>query len=266
MTETPNTESMDLVPVSSDNRWNGLSNLLRKELRDWFAGITPLWTSLIWIGIVNGVMLLVMITERRNGAEPLRLVNLAVDTYSQFIAMFASVGVVIAAIDAIIAERELGTLAFTLSKPISRITFVLGKFISNAIGIFVTSVLVPGAVAYAQTWILAGIRLPVVRFSIGMTILLMGLLFYLALCLLLSAVFRHKGPVVAVPLILLFGQQFFISLIPQLAHVMPWSLPDLAKVYVLEGSLTSPTPLVAVPLLIGLLLTATVAVFDVEDI
>lgn len=266
MKRTSNTGSTGLMTVTGDSRWSGLSNLLHKELRDWFSGITPLWTSLIWIGMINGIMLLVLITERKSGSEPLRLAALAVDTYSQFVAMFASVGVVIAALDAIIAERELGTLAFTLSKPLSRASFVLAKFVSNAIGIFVTSVLIPGIVAYIQTWVIAGTRLPMARFGIGMVISTVGLLFYLALCLFLSAVFRHKGPVVAISLILIFEQQFFLSLIPQLMYVMPWSLPDLVKAYVLDSSLTSPAPLIAVPFMIALLLAATVAVFCHEDI
>ena len=48
-------------------------------------------------------------------------------------------------------------------------------------------------------------------------------------------------------------------------YVMPWSLPDLVKACV-DGSLTSPAPLIAVPFMIALLLAATVAVFCHEDI
>jgi len=46
----------------------------------------------------------------------------------------------------------------------------------------------------------------------------------------LSVVFRHKAPVVAIPLIFIFCQRFFISLMPQLIYLTPWGLPDLVKV------------------------------------
>lgn len=266
MTDGVRAGRSDLVRVSGTGWLTGMPNLLRKELREWFGGITLLWSSLIWLGITNGIMLIALISELNGGAEPLRLVTLGVDLYAEITAMFAAVGVVIAVLDAIVGERELGTAAFVLSKPVSRASFILSKFTANAIGILVTSVLIPGVVAYIEVFAVTGIRLPMGRFGVAMLILFMGLAFYLALALLLGALFRHKGPVIAIPLVLLFGQQLFTSLVPQLIYLTPWGLPNLVKAYVLEGTLTAPVPLIAVPLGIVLFLAVAILVFETEDL
>jgi hypothetical protein len=50
------------------------------------------------------------------------------------------------------------------------------------------------------------------------------LLFYITLTLMLGAVFRRRGPVIAIPLVLLFAQELLLGVFPALARVLPWTL------------------------------------------
>lgn len=255
-----------LVPVRSAGWRTGLSNLARKELAEWFGGFELLKSIAIWIGLINGIMLMAMLTEKASGAESLRLLTFGVEMYTQLTAMFVAVGVAIAALDAIIGERDLGTAAFILSKPLSRTSFILAKFASNAAGILVTAVLVPGIVAHAEIWAIAGSRLSLVRFPIAMLILFEGLTFYLALTLLLGVFFRRKSPVIGIPLALLFGQNLLVSLVPELVYVTPWGFTDLARAYILEGTLTSSPALFMVPVTVALMLAVSIVKFQREDL
>ncbi|NLU40732.1 MAG: ABC transporter permease subunit [Firmicutes bacterium] len=260
------TSAETLMPVRPAGWRTGLFNLARKELAEWFGGFELVKSISIWIGLINGILLMAMLTERASGAAPLRLLTFGVEVYTQLTAMFVAVGVAIAALDAIIGERDLGTAAFILSKPLSRVAFILAKFVSNATGILVTAVLIPGMVAYAEIWAIAGSRLSLVRFPIAMLILFEGLTFNLALTLLLGAFFRRKSPVIGIPLALLFGQDLLISLIPELVYVTPWGFTDLARAYVFEGSLTSPLALFMVPATVALMLAVSIVKFQREDL
>jgi cbb3-type cytochrome oxidase subunit 3 len=50
------------------------------------------------------------------------------------------------------------------------------------------------------------------------------LLFYLTLTLLLGTLFDSRGPVIGIPLGLVFGYQLVLGMAPWLATVMPWNL------------------------------------------
>jgi ABC-2 type transport system permease protein len=256
----------ELVKVPGTGWLTGMPNLLRKELREWFGGITLLWTSLIWLGITDGIMLITLLSELREGAEAPRLVTLGVEVYCNLTAMFAAVGVVIAVFDAIVGERELGTAAFLLSKPVSRAAFILSKFTANAIGVLVTSVLIPGIVAYIEIWAIAGVRLPIGRFGVAMLILFVGLAYFLAMTLLCGSLFKHKGPVIGIPMAFIFGMSLLIQLIPQLAYLIPWDYANIARAYMLEGTVASVVPLIAVPLGAVLFLAVAILAFEKEDI
>ena len=109
-------------------------------------------------------------------------------------------------------RHDLEDVFVRLSKPLSRTSFILAKFVSNAAGILVTAVLIPGMIAYGQIWAIAGSRPSPVRFLIAMMVLFESLMFYLALTLLLVVLFRRKSPVIGTPLAPLFGHDLLVSL------------------------------------------------------
>ncbi|RPI32378.1 MAG: hypothetical protein EHM70_09085 [Chloroflexota bacterium] len=205
--------------VQSRGWSGGLRNLLRADFGKWFR--TRLWwvQGLIWTGVINGILAGVLWSspEGPDAGTGLML-------YSIFSAMFPSIAIVIIMQDAIVGEREAGTAAWVLSKPVSRYAFVISKLLPNLVGVLVCMLLFPGVVAYAQISVAAGQLLDPVRFLAAMGILWIYLSYYLTLTLMLGTLFNHRGPVIGIALGLAFGQQILFGLAPFLLKVLPWTI------------------------------------------
>jgi ABC-2 type transport system permease protein len=141
--------------------------------------------------------------------------------YTLFSGMFPTIAVIIILQDAIVGEKESGTAAWVLSKPVSRSAFILAKLIAHTSGVLVTMVLFPGIVAFLQLS-LAGGQLSPFNFLLGMGVLGLNMLFYLTLTLMLGTLFDHRAAVIGIPLALAFGQQMILGLAPFLVQVLPW--------------------------------------------
>ena len=58
------------------------------------------------------------------------------------------IGAIIMGQEEVLDEKRSGTAAWILSKPVSRVAFILAKVTANAIGILIIMVLLEGALAY----------------------------------------------------------------------------------------------------------------------
>lgn len=196
----------------------GLDTLLLAELGRWF-GTKKWWIQiLIWAAVINGILALVVISEEPGGASELvMLLNI-------FLGVFAPFGVLILMQGAIVGEKQSGTAAWILSRPISRSAFVLAKLVANTAGIIITIVLAQGLIAYGLIFASSGRFLPLLGFLAGLGVQLVHLLFYITLCLALGAAFNRRGPVIAIPLVFVFVQELLIGILPALANVLPLTL------------------------------------------
>ena len=195
----------------------GLNNLLRGELGSWWKSSSWWVQTLIWVGVINGILAGMLWGAEGVGPQE------AATLYSVFSGLFPTIAVIIILQDAVVGEKESGTAEWVLSKPVSRTAFILAKLIANTIGVVVTMVVFPGIVAYLQIR-LAGADLTLFNFSLGMGVLALNLVFYLTLTLMLGTLFHHRGPVIGIPLALAFGQQMLLGLAPFLVQVLPWIL------------------------------------------
>ena len=107
--------------------------------------------------------------------------------------------------DAILGEKHSGTAAWVLSKPLRRPAFILAKLIAHGLGFLATWVVLPGAVAYLEFAILGKVYLPMAGFAGMLGLMYLNLLFYLALALMLATLFQGRGPVLGIPLIVVWG-------------------------------------------------------------
>ncbi len=199
----------------------GFGNLTRGVLPDWLGGRRWLTSSLVWLGLIDVILGLVLFQARATGDTSVDGIML----YCVFSGAFLAVGAVIATQQAIVGEKVAGTAAWVMSKPVSRVSFVLSKAVGNGAGLLVTAVLIPSAIAYMllsrlgpQGW------LNPAWFLAGMGIVVVNMLFWLSLSLMLGAYLGQPAGVIALPLGLLFGQQFLVGVIPALAEILPWAL------------------------------------------
>ncbi len=208
-------ETFQLV---SERGWRrGLSNLLRAEMGGWWKTNSWWVQALIWVGVVNMSIASVIWGSSEDAPEGIAL-------YALFSCLFPTIAIIIILQDAIIGEKESGTAAWVLSKPVSSTAFVVAKLIAHSLGVLVTMTLLPGIVAYVQISLAGGTWLNPLNFVAGMGVIWLYQLFFLTLTLMLGVLNDQRAAVIGIPLALAFGTQLLISAVPALQYVLPWRL------------------------------------------
>jgi ABC-2 type transport system permease protein len=209
-------EAFELV---SERGWSrGLNTMLRSGLARWFK--TRMWwiQCLIWGSLVGSILATIAFNP-----QPLPPADLYM-IFMVFVGLFPAVGVVIIMQDALVGEKREGTAAWVLSKPLTRPAFVLSKIIANSLGILVTMVLVPCIIGFAIILITTKSALAPLGYLESMGVVFISDFFFLALTLMLGTFFDSRGPVIGIPLGVLFLQQNLIGFLPSLRFVLPWTL------------------------------------------
>jgi ABC-2 type transport system permease protein len=225
-----------LVPVTGRSWRRGFANMLRKESQVWWGGGRWLAQALIWLVLINGLIAFLIMVMSLAPAEPgspqitpeLIYQTLVVSLF-QLGLVSTSIGVVVTVQGAIIGEKQTGTAAWILSKPVSRPAFVLAKLLAQAISFITLAVLLPGAVGYAEALLLAGRAPALPMYIAGVGVWALNVLFYVAFTLMLGTLFNSRGAVAGIALAFMFGGSIVSSIVPNLAVVTPWVLPNIAS-------------------------------------
>src|SRR5690606_21461096 len=202
----------------------GFANLLRHENASWWGNRRWWINLLIWLALINGI-LLAMLSSTSEGVPdrtPQQILDEARTVFTVMAGLFRTIGAVIAMQGTIIDEQKSGTAAWIMSKCASRPAFILAKLVANVIALLVIIVGVQGAVAYLQMSNFLGSALPLAPFVSGMALLALNMLFYLTLTLMLGTLFNDRGPVIGIPIGILFSAMFIIGYVGQAAYLMPW--------------------------------------------
>ena len=205
----------------------GFANLIRKENRDWWGTLSWLRQAIIWTVILIGILAAVLLSPTENEAALLLAGGRAVMGLTVFFAVGGSalpIGTLIMGQGEMLDEKRLGTAAWILSKPVSRIAFILAKLVANAIGILLILVLLEGALAYGLIAAVTGRAFPLLPYLGALAVLYLNAMFYFTLALMLSAATNSRGAAIGIPLAALFGYQFIASIAPWTMEIMPWGL------------------------------------------
>ncbi len=222
---TPKGTTRDLlVPHISRGSFGGFRNLAGKENKDWASDFSWLVHAVIWLILVAGTPLIVSFVRTRISPDVTpKDVN---DTAALLFFVMASISTVIAVIvrtqGAIIGEKQLGTAAWVLSKPVSRGAFVLAKLVVNARWLALLTILVPGVVVFVSLPSISGLPLPLLPFLGGVGMMLIALAFYLTLSLLLGTIFESRGPVAGSVFGFLVGGFLLSNYAGWLVAIFPW--------------------------------------------
>ncbi len=236
------------APLQSLNEtgWRiGFANFLRKENQEWWGGRRWLTQASLWSLILGGFLalpLFVAPAAAPSGEEATVSVIDAAQIYFQVAGLALAIAVIIRGQSAIVGEKQSGTAAWMLSKPLSRQAFILAKLLAFLQGILVLQILIPGIVAYFEIRIAIGTQLPVLDFVGALGLLLLSQIFYLCLVLMLGTLFSNRGRVIGIAFAVLFGGSIIPGMLPQSNLVTPWPLPQIA------GGLAAGAPLPATAL------------------
>lgn len=233
----------------------GFANLLRHENATWWRSRRWWINILIWLVLINGTLLAMLSSSSEETSDLERTPEqVSAEARTVFVVMagiFGTIGVVIAMQGIIIDEKKSGTAAWIMSKPASRPAFILAKLVANVFALFVILLLVQGAVAYLQLTLYNGSAPPLIPFVSGMALLGLHMLFYLTLTLMLGTLLSDRGPVIGIPIGILFSAMFLMGYVGQIAYLMPWmiipsgSVQGLAIEVMLGQPLTTITPILA---------------------
>lgn len=254
------TANETLQPVTARGWRRGFANLLDHEHRLWWGRRKWLVQLLIWILLVNGSVAFIGIgiTSTRdaiNQAEadmftPEKVYQLLMQIFFTAAAICTSVGAVISAQGAIIQERQLGTAAWILSKPVSRSAFVLAKLIANTLAFLVLAVVAPTIIFYGEVYLFAG-RMPALPDMLAAaSVWSLLVLFYLTLTIMLGAYFNGRGAVLGIALGFMFAGNIILNVLPDAAMYFPWMLNQVALVLALgPGAPHSLPPTAIIPVI-----------------
>ncbi|MFX0086387.1 MAG: ABC transporter permease [Candidatus Hodarchaeota archaeon] len=195
--------------------FSGLNNLLNSEFSRWR---TKDWYIMagIWIAVINLGIFSMTSSAETTVKEGLMMMGL-------FAAMFPVINVIILLQDEIISHKESGTVSWILSKPVSRSSFILSKLIGNFIGVSISMALFPSILAYIQFIVLKEVFLSPFQYLLGIVLISIYLLFYLTLTLMLGTIFKQRGGVIGIPLVLALGYSF-ISSFPLVSFIHPMGM------------------------------------------
>lgn len=218
-------------------RRSGFWNLLARENRMWWGTRRWLMQTLVGVVGVNGLLAIILFVLPDMAAaagEPIEPIEAGVQLLMGLGAFVLAIDTIILTQDTIIGEKESGVAEWVLSKPVSRQAYVWAKLVANALGVLVTLVIVPGAVAYGLLSLAVGEPYPAVAFLSGMGVLALHTLFYLALSLMMGVLVTSRGPLLAITLGSVLGGAVAIEFAPSVSLVTPWLLPNIAGALALD--------------------------------
>jgi ABC-type transport system involved in multi-copper enzyme maturation permease subunit len=226
----------------------GLGNLVRKDVREWVHA-RRLWVVLV---ISTLVYVLASANARINewalanlpaesGQTPPKAMSLAPMDNVLFAigTQFFVLAAIFATISLIIAERDGGTLAWTVSKPVSRTSVLLSKWISATALLWLVAIVVPLAATTAiVVWLYGTPSLASIA-VIGLGLIAVIAL-YVAVSLTAATFIPSQGGVAAIGLAVFFAPSIVAGIVPSLASVLPTSILD----WTMAAALGGPTPIV----------------------
>ena len=224
------TASNALWPVLERGWRRGFSNLFRSENSLRWGKNRWILSALIWLVILNGFVFLVAYGEADSGRlTPAEIAAECIAIFITFGTIATAVGVVTGVQGAIIREKQLGTAAWVLSKPVSRSAFIMAKLFSYSIAFLILPLLLTSLVFYAQSQMLWNQMPALPAFLAGWLVMALHMLFYVTFTIILGTLFSSRGPVAAIGLGFLFGGQIFPNFLPAwVTMIFPWKLSELA--------------------------------------
>lgn len=239
-----------LLPVSERGWLGGFGNLLAKELGEWFSTRRWIVQTFLWLAIINGLMAFIMFAVPTiDPSEQVGLeenVALGLSLYYNFATLFGAIGMIILAQDEIIQEKQTGTAAWILTKPVSRSAFVLSKLLSNLLGGLIFIAGLTGVVAYLEVYLVSSQMLPLLPYLLGIGIVLLTLFFYLTLVIMLGTIFEERGAVLGIAVGVLLGGLIASKFTPLVSFFLPVTMPDVALA-LMQGQ---PLPVIAISQLV----------------
>ncbi len=251
--------ALQLNPTRERGWLDGFANLFSNESAAWWRTRRWIIHVILWTALVNGILALALWAAppppaaAKSGPNITNPLVLATLLFVELGGLATGTGAIILMQGSILDEKKSGTAEWILSKPVSRSAFIWSKLSANGLAALLIMIVLQGAIAYLLVLARLGSAPLLVPFASGIALLGLNLLFYLSLTLMLGTLFDGRGPVLGIPLAILFGAQILSGLAPWLVQFMPWVItmpvgqgPAMLAMLAMQGQpLPMITPIVA---------------------
>ena len=228
----------------------GLGNLIRKDLSEWVHGRRPWIVMAVTSAVFAFAAANAWISDwavRSLPVEPgdgpakavsmLPLDNVLFAIGTQFIAL----AVIFATMSLLIAERDSGTLAWTVSKPDSRTSVLVSKWLTATLVLWIVAVLVPLAVTTVLATVLYGLPDLTTVAMLGATLITVPA-FFVAVALTAATLVPSQAAVGAIGMAVFAAPLIIAGVVPVLAPFFPGAIFDWAVGVSLGGQASIVTP------------------------
>ena len=207
----------------------GFRPFFRKELMEWWKRRAALATfAVVGVLVIIGT-LSTRIDELAEGGtasaaalDPtFNVIGALLDQWVAFAAIFASIGI-------LIQERSTGTLAWTLSKPVSRNAMLLAKWAASVIMLAIFSIVLPLGVSVVVATIAYGSVPDLVVVAKFAATLVAIPAFFVTLNLAFATRLNSQAAIAAIAIGIAAVPLFFGSLLPVVSEVWPTQIGALA--------------------------------------
>jgi hypothetical protein len=248
-----------------DRTLTGFGPFLRKELGDWWRRRAAVATAAVVGGLAAVGTLATRIDEFFGGVPTAEMLNPTANVLSAQFEQWLAMASIFASLGLLTLERSSGTLAWSLSKPLSRPSLLLAKWCAASLTLALCAVVVPLAVSAGVASIAYGTPPDagtVARYGL---VLLAVPVFFAALNLAMATKVDSQGAIAAVAFAAFAGPYLLGSLLPGAADFWPTSVGLIAGA-VASGAPANPATLASWAVaVVALLLTATLT-FAREDL
>lgn len=230
------------------NMFSGLLNLMSIEFQNWFR-TRKIWFHMsLWAILLFGLVVIAGINTYTASSS--------LDLFLNFTGVFGAIGVIISAQGVIVRERKNGVTSWLLSKPISRTSYIISKFLGNLSGFTIVMSLIPSLLIFIYISIRSAQLYSFLRLLGFMGFVIMYISFYLSLTIMLGSFFRNRGAVAGIPVGLFFAQSLLSGFLPELAPYFPNSMVSgdeaagsIVGNYFFNGTVSSNSSLISATIL-----------------
>ncbi|MHA2215589.1 MAG: ABC transporter permease [Candidatus Hodarchaeales archaeon] len=207
-----------LEEKASTNWTSGFDNQFRIELSRWFKRKKFVTHLLLWSGATNGIIQLLWLQAPH--IEP----YLPMMLFGLLVGLFPSVGIIILMQESIVGEIKTGTASWILSKPISRESYILAKWLGNSIGATVTMIIIPSIIFHLQLLLFTDLTINYIMLIPIIIVLTLHMLLYLSFTLFMGSFQRNSALIIALPIGFYLLQQFILVIFSFTVDYIPWGL------------------------------------------
>lgn len=224
------------APISILPAMAGFSILFTREIHQALRLRSLLLHLLVWGIILNGFLLLTIAASREIASSPESIPvesaeiqslmsdpSIPISTLLMMMGFALAIYAVISLQDAVIQEKLTGTAAWVLSKPVTRLAFVLSKLAAHVARLLL--IVIPQIlISMLLLHFVGNFELDATVFIWGVPLVLVFVLFFSALTLLLGTVSDSRSFVMGIPLALLLLYQPISNLLAPIMSYLPYAI------------------------------------------